>query len=72
MSLPPDASFGVDAQISGGRLVGIASGGGELYKADFGVRYVVGKRIGDPQPALCFAAAPGRWTPDSLRSHSHT
>ena len=64
----PDASFGVDAQISRGRLVGIASGGGELYKADFGVRYVVGKRIGDPQPVRCFAAAPGRWTRDSLAS----
>jgi hypothetical protein len=64
----PDASFGVDAHISSGRLVGIASGGGELYKADFGVRYVVGKRVGEPQPARCFAAAPSRWTPDSLSS----
>jgi len=64
----PDASFGVDAQLSGGRLVGITSMGGELYKADFGVKYVVGSRTGRPQPALCLEAAPTDWTLDSLRS----
>jgi hypothetical protein len=65
----PDASFGVrGAQLSGGRLVGIARTAGELYRADFGVRYMVGRRIGDPQPSLCLAAAPAHWTFDSLRS----
>src|SRR6266576_1773751 len=57
-----DASFGVEAQLSGGRLVGIASADGMLEGADDGIRHVVGKRIGAPQPARCFAAAPAHWT----------
>jgi len=59
----PDASFGVDAQASRGRLVGIAWAAGELHGAADGVRHVAGKRIGGPQPARCFAAAPAHWPP---------
>src|SRR6266699_1539291 len=59
----PDATFGVDAQASRGRLVGIAWAGGELHGAADGVRHVAGKRIGGPQPARCFAAAPAHWPP---------
>ena len=57
-----DASFGVEAQLSGGLLLGTASSGGMLHETDFGVRYVVGKRVGAPRPALCLAAAPAHWT----------
>ena len=63
----PDAAFGVNAQVSGGRLAGRASAGGMLGEGDFGVRYVIGRRVGAPNPGLCLSAAPGRWTMDSLR-----
>ena len=63
----PDASFDIHAQISRGRLVGIASAGGELQGADRGIKHVAGQRIGDPRPSLCFAAGPVGWTLDDTR-----
>jgi len=58
----PDAFVDIHAQISGGRLAGITTAGGELQGADAGIRHIVGRRVGPPRPNLCFAAAPGRWT----------
>jgi hypothetical protein len=63
----PDAAFRVTAQVSGGTLAGRARAGGMLGEGEFGVRYVIGRRVGVPNPRLCLSAAPGRWTMDSLR-----
>ena len=61
----PDASFRIKARLSGGRVAGRARAGGMLGEQVFGVGYVVGRRVGKPDPSLCFRAAPARWAADT-------